>query len=249
MKTFLTQTCGCVHVNMNYRLVGNGGGLDAPPNAKLPYEQMLDDIQSVIGYLQAHADVYHVDASKIALMGYSAGGHLAMLYAYSTADNYANSNDNPIKLVVSEAGPTDLTTVWGDLAVNVYAMLGDDSNSLDASPIYQISNNVPFTILAYGNGVASAYNHYNGLNGDSLIPYSQVDAITRTFDGLANSVDRYVLYTFDGVAHEQFGEGNGKVVYPNVAIEENDDAEERALKTVIQNYYNTISNKLQELAE
>ena len=172
MTEYITNTCNCVHVNMNYRLTTGD-----PSNNGVTYVQMLDDIQSVITYLSNHDSAYHIDKSKIALMGYSAGGHLAMLYAYKAGKGERLYGDK-IQLLISEAGPTDLTTVWGDLAVNVYAMLGDVSKSLDASPIYQISNNVPFTILAYGNGVASAYNHYNGLNGDSLIPYSQVDAIT-----------------------------------------------------------------------
>ena len=97
MTDFITDTCNCVHVNMNYRLTTG-----VPWGNDITYEDMLDDIQLVIKYLNDHSAVYHVDTSKIALMGHSAGGHLALLYAYR--------NPTQIELVISEAGPTDFTT-------------------------------------------------------------------------------------------------------------------------------------------
>ena len=81
MTAFITGDCGCVHVNMEYRRMGANGGLATGEGADAPYLQMLDDIQSAISYLQSHADIYHIDDSKIALMGWSAGGHLAVLLA------------------------------------------------------------------------------------------------------------------------------------------------------------------------
>ena len=88
----------CIHVNMNYRLLSNG----ISPESETPYEEMLNDIASVFDCLVQNARQYQVDTSKAAIAGYSSGGHLALLYAYARTDSPI-----PIKLVISEAGPTN----------------------------------------------------------------------------------------------------------------------------------------------
>ena len=185
-------------------------------------------------------------------MGHSAGGHLAMLYAYK--------NPTQIDLVISEAGPTDFLVKdsYGDLIppdVNVCAMAGTTINDPDlttkltnASPLNYVTSSAPYTILAYGNGVGpkDGVTTYTGNVGDGVIAYSQATTLCTS---LSSNGISYDLYELTGVEHTQFGEGSGKVVYPNVAIKEEDDTEVRALKTVIQNYYNRISRMIQELAE
>jgi hypothetical protein len=78
--------------------------------------------------------------------------------------------------------------------------------------------------------------------GSKKLKYSQVDAITGVLDGLANSVDRYVLYTFNGVGHSEFGEG--QKVYPNTTYDN-----EWGVNEIIDDYYDEISSKLQGLAQ
>ena len=43
------------------------------------YPDMIQDIQRAIEWVRSHADEYNVDATKIGVMGFSAGGHLAIL--------------------------------------------------------------------------------------------------------------------------------------------------------------------------
>ncbi|MBE7088320.1 MAG: hypothetical protein E7370_02185 [Clostridiales bacterium] len=100
--------CNFVHVTINYRplycMVENPYGyaqytyMNGRSGYAQNYTDMLEDIGLAIDYLTNNADQYHINPEKIALMGYSAGGHLALLYAYS--------NPKQIKCVVSEAGPT-----------------------------------------------------------------------------------------------------------------------------------------------
>ena len=262
MTAFITGDCGCVHVNMEYRRLGSDGGLD---DTKAPYQQMLDDIQSAISYLQSHAATYHIDASKIALMGHSAGGHLALLYAYMAKQGNYNYGDN-IQLVISEAGPTDFTNFEGISTNNQDIRNGFESSLMqlsaltgveytiqnyennteypgaweDASPIYYVStnqgNNFPYTILAYGSNVNTPQGNNPFISGDSVVAYSQATSLADELDA-----NKYTLFTLNGVGHNTVGEG--ETVYPGSITK---DAN---LTQAISDYYDKISKKLQELNE
>ena len=45
------------------------------------YPDALDDIEQAIAYVREHADEYHINPMQVGVMGFSAGGHLAMLSA------------------------------------------------------------------------------------------------------------------------------------------------------------------------
>ena len=100
LKQYTTTVlaANCVHVNMNYRLISDG----IPAEAEIPYEEMLNDIEAALDYLVQNAEQYQIDTTKAAIAGYSSGGHLALLYAYTRTDASI-----PIKLVISEAGPAN----------------------------------------------------------------------------------------------------------------------------------------------
>jgi hypothetical protein len=75
--------------------------------------EMLGDVQRAIAWLKAQAGEYGLDPGKIVLGGGSAGGHLALLAAYTAGD----ARFTPPELlgadlsaggVVSYYGPTDL---------------------------------------------------------------------------------------------------------------------------------------------
>ena len=214
---------------------------------------------------------------NFALMGYSAGGHLALLYAYKAAkcascpynDNCGygdQANENcpydkhkvspaiPIELVISEAGPTNFVQ-WDEEEQlilpdnNTCAMAGvmnDDTANVKegkleaASPINYIDANAPYTILAYGNGVGpfQGITTYTGTAGDGIIPYAHATAVyTELGSGKCS------FFELNGINHNQFGEGSGKVVYPNT------DVNDEELNQIIDDYYEKISSKLQELAQ
>lgn len=52
------------------------------------YPAMLQDLQQAIRYLREHAAEYHIDAQHIGVMGFSAGGHLAMLSGELSDTNF-----------------------------------------------------------------------------------------------------------------------------------------------------------------
>ena len=71
---------------------------------------MLDEIEACIEAIQKKTAELGYDVDKIALSGYSAGGHLALLYAYSRTDR----SPLPIAFVFEKVGSVDFHgKTWG----------------------------------------------------------------------------------------------------------------------------------------
>lgn len=66
--------------------------------AKYPYPIPLEDAQRAVRYVRANANTYEIDPSRIGLMGFSAGGHLAAMEA-TTADAGSGNASDPIDRV------------------------------------------------------------------------------------------------------------------------------------------------------
>jgi acetyl esterase/lipase len=148
------NSINCAYVSINYRLLQDN----------VTYKQMLNDIDAAISYLKTHAEAYHLKTDKLAMIGSSAGAHLALLYAYST--------NSPIRVacVSSQVGPADFLDS-AQLQMSGLAHL-DALNKLTgtavtstqitnpnfvfpeawslASPVYHVSSTTPPTVLAYG---------------------------------------------------------------------------------------------------
>ena len=89
------------------------------PAATIP--DMVRDVKQAILWLKRHAGEYGVDPDKIALMGGSAGGHLALMAAY-TADDPLFQVDGKgispdVRGVVGFYAPADLLAVYEDVEV------------------------------------------------------------------------------------------------------------------------------------
>ncbi|MCC6286559.1 MAG: alpha/beta hydrolase fold domain-containing protein [Chitinophagaceae bacterium] len=85
---------GYVVASMNYRLV---------KDTMNRFPAQIEDVQKVIEFISKNAKKYKYNGDEYALMGGSAGGHLAMLYAYG------HDTKKQVKTVVDLWGPTDLT--------------------------------------------------------------------------------------------------------------------------------------------
>jgi len=122
---------------------------------KYRFPAQLEDVQAALSYIKTHADNWEIDLNRIALMGRSAGAHLAMLTAY-------DSSVLPIRAVVNYYGPNDLIRGYNDPpfpdAIDVRAVLRaflggtpDELNELyrRASPINYVKPNLPPSLLVY----------------------------------------------------------------------------------------------------
>jgi acetyl esterase/lipase len=134
-----------VVISMDYRLA---------PKWKFPAGR--DDVLSAIAYLKVYGREFGVDASRLAIVGRSAGGQLALLAAYT-------ANEPAIRGVVSVYGPTDLKFGYDRPAAKglidtrgvLETYLGGSPAKADdayfaASPINFVTASAPPTLLIHG---------------------------------------------------------------------------------------------------
>lgn len=115
-----------------------------------------EDVRTAIDWVRQHAAEYDADAGRIALLGRSAGAHLAMLAAYAP-------DAPPVRAVVSYYGPTDLARGYAevphpdpiDVRATLRAFVGGTPEQLPeeyraASPITYAAHPLPPTLLVQG---------------------------------------------------------------------------------------------------
>jgi acetyl esterase/lipase len=128
---------GFVVVNMNYRLA---------PAYKYPAP--LDDIDSVIAMITAKSKLYNANTNQIFLLGKSAGGHIALQYAYSR-------KNERVKAAVDFLGLSDLAA-RDEFAVRLDTQIADFIGTpysvapdiwQQASPIFHMKDAIPTCIV------------------------------------------------------------------------------------------------------
>jgi acetyl esterase/lipase len=154
MRRYQTQVidAGYAYVSMNYRFITGGAS----------YLDMLDDINLTIRFLRDFSSDLNLDTTKMAIVGESAGAHLAMLYAYR------NVSPIPIEFAMALVPPVDFTDpgylTFGDPNIQLFLANGLMATSLmspediledgypaswiDASPVTHLANAIP-TLIGY----------------------------------------------------------------------------------------------------
>lgn len=146
---------GYITATMNYSF------LNFSAEEKTDFTTMLGEIAAALATIKGYASAQGINITKAAVSGYSAGAHLAMLYAYSMMEK----SPLPILFVQSKAGPADYRTFSLD-SPDIKDILGRMGNSditpealqsekfaamLQAlSPVTHIKSGVPPTLMAYG---------------------------------------------------------------------------------------------------
>jgi acetyl esterase/lipase len=137
---------GWVAATINYRL-GSAG----------VYPRAVQDCLCALSFLRAHAAEYGIDPSRVAVTGYSAGGHLASLLGVAAeASPHVPDCDaggtEPPNAVVSSAGPQDLR---GRDHEWVRDFLGGSESELpesyaSASPLFHVGAGKPPLLMIAG---------------------------------------------------------------------------------------------------
>jgi acetyl esterase/lipase len=116
-----------------------------------------DDVRAALRWIRAHGAEYDADVSRLALLGRSAGAHLALMAAYDPAET-------AVRGVVSLYGPVDLDEGYRrpprpnplDVRAIDEAFLGGTPDQFperyrEASPLTYATRRLPPTLLIYGS--------------------------------------------------------------------------------------------------
>jgi acetyl esterase/lipase len=168
------------------------------------WPQDLYDCKNAVRWLRVNADKYQVDAEHIGVIGGSAGGHLALMVAYTNrvprlepASPYPGVSDK-VSCVVDMYGITNLLTrqktdergvptgqVLTTEALMTKPLAADLEAYKLASPVHHISESTPPTLILHGLI-------------DSTVDYEQAKELDKT---LAEHGVEHQLVLLEGVGH------------------------------------------------
>jgi acetyl esterase/lipase len=133
-------------VNMNYRLASNANNIH--------HDEIISDINTALNHVITHKASYHISA-KTGVMGASAGGQLAMIYAYKY--------NSDIKCVGNIFGPSIISdwswynsnNLWlgafmGDILSEYVGQSWDTTSYKAVSPYWNIGSSSQPTIMFHG---------------------------------------------------------------------------------------------------
>ena len=174
---------GFAWFTINYRLA---------PDHRWP--ACLEDVETAIRWVRAHAKEYKVDTARIALIGESAGGHLVSMAGVRS------HGDTTLAAVVPFYAPHDLEfqadnrhTVGSSLTAlfGISEELNDANRKVlrDASPSNHLKPGLPPFLLIHGDK-------------DDKVPYEQSPRFQKKTRGLGNTCD---LITTPGGSHGMGG--------------------------------------------
>jgi acetyl esterase/lipase len=163
---------GYVVATITYRLA---------QEAKFP--AALEDVKCAVRWMRSHADELHVDPQRIAVLGGSAGGHLALMVGYTSDKSEWEGQgghagvSSAVQAVVDLYGPTDLDTPLGQSSDLVSNFLGKSYAEAPelyraASPVTHLDAKDPPTFILHGTI-------------DSIVPVEQSDLLAEKLRSLS----------------------------------------------------------------
>lgn len=164
------------------------------------FPAQVHDIKAAIRFLRAKAGLYHINASKIAIIGSSAGGHLAALVGVSNGnpelegkvgEHLDQSSD--VQVIVSFFGASNLETILSQSTPKgrefripaLKLLLGDTPDKkLElaklASPVTHLDKNDPPLLLIHGDA-------------DPQMPPQQSQELAKAYESLGLPVTLILL--------------------------------------------------------
>lgn len=130
-----------------------------------PWPAPLQDVKCAIRWVKANAVLYGVDPDRVAVMGRAAGGHLALLAAYTAGDSDpalaagcfagAGDLDESVCAVVASYAPADLRMWPAESGSAIAALMGGLPEEVPdayraAAPVTHVRPGLPPTLLVHG---------------------------------------------------------------------------------------------------
>jgi acetyl esterase/lipase len=176
-----------------------------PPHAR--WQDEVGDVKCALGWVITHAARYRIDPTRISVMGYSAGGNLALLAAYSMGDpRLPASCDVPtvaVRAAVNLYGPVDLTLLYRSSGSRAYIdralekYIGGTPSEFPrryraVSPISHIDAGTPPTITVLGES-------------DRVVPVNQANELDKALADAGVPHASYLLPATDHGFDDNWG--------------------------------------------
>ena len=168
-----------------YRLLGEA-----------PWPAQIEDVKASIRWVRANADKLGIDPDKIALQGFSAGGHLSLLAAGTPGlATFAGQGGNPdeaddVAAVIAFFSPGEISLNPGNAGrVPATVLLGEGATEEDArqiSPVTYFSVGYPPTFFIHGTD-------------DGAVPHKMSQDMFNTLSALGVPTE---LHLYPGHTHE-----------------------------------------------
>lgn len=156
---------------------------------KYHYPAPLHDAKEAVRWLRKHAAQYNIDPKRIAVVGSSAGGHLAALMGVTQGDSSLEGNgcckrySSAVQAVVAFNGIYDLAAMSGRPRM-IKNFLGRPCESNPtvckaASPINHVSNDEPPFLIMHGTA-------------DQTAPFAQAKAMVQMLRKSGDTADMFI---------------------------------------------------------
>ncbi len=133
---------GYVAASLNYRIYDTNNITKKQANYAWTITDIMTDIALTLNNIATRLEQAGYTVGNAALFGYSAGGHLAMLYAYGTP----NSAKVPVVLVMEQSGPVDFhadawegSAMGSDVIMRMVVSMANRSLTMDEASIDAVS--------------------------------------------------------------------------------------------------------------
>ena len=164
------------------------------------FPAQVHDIKAAIRFLRANAGTLHINATKIAIIGSSAGGHLAALVGVTNGNQELEGKvgehldqSSDVQVIVSFFGASNLETILAQSTPKgrefrlsaLKLLLGDTPDKKSelaklASPVTHLDKNDPPLLLIHGDA-------------DPQMPPQQSQELAKAYESLGLSVTLIML--------------------------------------------------------
>lgn len=149
---------------------------------KETFPAQVHDVKAAVRWVKAHAKEYRIDTERVGAMGFSAGGHLALMLGLTGPDDGLEGDrpegapDSRVHAVVNYFGPTDLGAA--DIPEISKPLVKDFLGGTPAEKPKEAAQASPLTYVSKGDAPVLTFQGTR----DPLVPHTQatklVDAMT-----------------------------------------------------------------------
>ncbi len=163
--------------NVHEALVDKGYTLFLVRHGSSPYFKVPDavsDVRRAVRFIRAHQSDYGIDADRLGVYGFSAGGHLTLMLGTTSDEGNPNAKDpvdrvsNRVAAIVAVVAPTKLADLF-PLKQRFVALDFPQEQEVSVSPLEHASKDDAAALLIYGEK-------------DDLVPLSHGERMAKAFE-------------------------------------------------------------------